>query len=769
MPKPAKYIILLIAIAAVAAVTVLLITFRKPGIRAEDILAGYQEQAEYGALEILYPFDETLFPPEIVSPTFRWQDEKSKANAWLVTVRFRGVGRKLNFVTRRPQWTPKAEDWETIKKQSLEEPATVSILGVRRSAPAKILSAGEISIQTSKDEVGASLFYREVDLPFVNAVKDPSHIRWRFGAVSSPKPPVILQNLPVCGNCHSFTADAGTIAMDVDYANSKGSYVITRVAEQMVLASSDIITWNDYRKEDGEQTFGLLSQISPDGRYVVSTVKDKSVFVPMPPLAFSQLFFPIKGILCVYDTVTRRFSALPGADDPNYVQSNASWSPDGKYIVFARSRAHDLRETKGKGKVLLTREECKEFTRDGKPFLFDLYRIPFNDGKGGAPEPIQGASNNGVSNYFARYSPDGKWIVFCKARSYMLLQPDSELYIIPAEGGRPRKLRCNTSRMNSWHSWSPNGKWLVFSSKEFSPYTQLFLTHIDEQGHSTPAVLLEHFTASDRAANIPEFVNTKATTIKKIREEFLNDYSFVRAGNEFFRHGETDNAISEYKEALKLNPNNAEAHLKMGFLLYNAKSEYEQGMAHLSKAVRLAPKNPRARHDLAMALLHQKKFDQAIGHLSEAIRRMPEGLDKQYKAVNMHHNLGLALFYNRQFEESTTHLYRALGLDPNNAKIHYDLAKSLAAQGKTAQSLGYLRKAVSLKPEIDRAPELHEFMAAGYAKAGQLRQAVLSEERALSLARAAGNQALAQRIQQRLDAYREEYLAQQIRQGLGPR
>ena len=73
----------------------------------------------------------------------------------------------------------------------------------------------------------------------------------------------------------------------------------------------------------------------------------------------------------------------------------------------------------------------------------------------------------------------------------------------------------------------------MFSSKANSAYTQLFLTHIDEQGRSTPAVLLEHFTAPDRAANIPEFVNAKPTAIRKIHEKFLDDYSFVRAGNEF--------------------------------------------------------------------------------------------------------------------------------------------------------------------------------------------------------------------------------------------
>ena len=90
--------------------------------------------------------------------------------------------------------------------------------------------------------------------------------------------------------------------------------------------------------------------------------------------------------------------------------------------------------------VLLTPDECQEFLDGRQDFQFDLYRIPFNDGKGGTAEPLAGASHNGMSNYFPKYSPDGKWIVFCKAKSFMLLQPDSELYIIPAEGGEARRL-----------------------------------------------------------------------------------------------------------------------------------------------------------------------------------------------------------------------------------------------------------------------------------------------------------------------------------------
>ena len=72
--------------------------------------------------------------------------------------------------------------------------------------------------------------------------------------------------------------------------------------------------------------------------------------------------------------------------------------------------------------------------------------------------------------------PDGKWIIFCKSSSYMLLRGDSR-----STSCLPRVasalMRCNTDEMNSWHSWSPNGKWLVFSSKANGPYTQLAHAH----------------------------------------------------------------------------------------------------------------------------------------------------------------------------------------------------------------------------------------------------------------------------------------------------
>jgi len=742
------------------------------------------ENAKPAPLEIVYPLDEALFPPDIVAPTFRWEDNSPRSDTWSITFQFSDGGPELAEHSASQEWTPSDQVWETIKQRSAQGEARVTIRGLSQSDPGRAISQGSLSIRTSEDPVAAPLFYREVNLPFRTAVKDPAaYIRWRFGPIwSKQPPPIVLEKLPVCGNCHSFSADGSTLALEVDSGNDKGSYAIAPIEREIVLDQKKLITWSDYRREDGDLTFGLLCQVSPDGRYVVGTVKDRALAVYRPDLMFSQLFFLVKGILAIYDREENTFRSLPGADDPQYVQTNATWSPDGKTLVFARCRSYEPEGCENIKSVVVPPEAAEVFLKGERTFQYDLYRIPFNDGKGGTPEPVEGASNNGMSNYFAKFSPDGKWIAFCKAKSFMLLQPDSELYIIPAEGGEARRLRCNTWRMNSWHSWSPNGKWLVFSSKAYSPYTQLFLTHIDEQGRSSVPVVLSRFTEPERAANIPEFVNARPDAIGRISEAFLDDLHYYRAGFAYMEQGDPAGAIPLFRRSLEIDPKNTLSHLDLAHALFET-GNTEEAKAHLAKILEIEPNHAVANYRLAAILRGERKLEEAADHFRRAIRAEPN----LYEA---HASLGVMLLETGHLGESAVHLAEAVRLEPVTGLTNYHCGTVFHARGDLEEAVRYYHRSLEQNPEfvpallnlasirtvVDR-PELYDVdealalakkacdvtghkdadalksLAGVYAAAGQLGKAVDTARKAEGIALAAGQQELAQLIHRMLRSY----------------
>jgi len=72
-------------------------------------------------ITIIYPYNDTLFSPEIAPTTFSWNDIDSGADLWKIKVEFEDGGSSMESVSENMRWKPDREFWETLKKRSLKK------------------------------------------------------------------------------------------------------------------------------------------------------------------------------------------------------------------------------------------------------------------------------------------------------------------------------------------------------------------------------------------------------------------------------------------------------------------------------------------------------------------------------------------------------------------------------------------------------------------------------------------------------------------------
>ena len=774
------------------------------------------------AAPILIDFPEpgSIFPPEITPPTFLWRETAGGAIAWRVEVLFseRGPRVKENSAGEKPRvgeidtslvgyvpptltaeqeaqhtWKPGRDLWEKIKKYSQKHPATLVITGFRDARLTQPVSSGRSTFETSMDPVGAPIFYRDVPL----IPPDPSErergiihplsdsvlpkIQWRTRNISDTSSKTVMENLPTCANCHSISRDGSTLGIDVDGPqNDKGLYALIPVKKVSSISNDYVIHWSAYTEQGSPKRFGFMSQVSPDGQYVITSIEvpgtrgqrvtDRIYQGLYDFWGFGQVFYPTRGILAWYSKATQKLQPLPGADDPEYVQTCAFWSPDQSFIVFARAKGRD---------PYPPGQPASKFANDPNEtqIQYDLYRIPFNEGKGGKPERIVGASENGMSNNFPKVSPDGKWIVWVQNKNGLLMRPDSKLYIVPSSGGEARPLRSNLKTMNSWHSFSPNGRWLVFSSKTPTPYTRLYLTHIDQDGNSSPAIPIDDATAANRAVNIPEFINlgpegldridTPATDFYKefnVAADLSEKHEFASAvpawrkavelnpedarahnnlGAALVETGKPEEALTEYRKSLELNDQSSQAHNNLGSILAQ-QGKLDGALQQFERAVELNPDNGRAQSNLGGALSEKGRNEEALEHLRKGVALDPKFADGQ-------NNLGAALARAGELDEAIPHLATAVDLAPQSVGNRYNYGRVLAAKGRFADAAAQFEQAANLTGM--REPAILDILAAMYAETGRYPEAVATARKALDLAGEQRDAELAASLRSSLERY----------------
>jgi tetratricopeptide (TPR) repeat protein len=138
----------------------------------------------------------------------------------------------------------------------------------------------------------------------------------------------------------------------------------------------------------------------------------------------------------------------------------------------------------------------------------------------------------------------------------------------------------------------------------------------------------------------------------------------VARGAEFFQKKQYADAESEYRAAVRLDPQNADLHVALSRAL-NGQTKSDEALAETREALRLNPNNDGAHDTLGLALGAKGDSDGAIEEYRAALR-----LDPNNEAAHAH--LGLALEEKGDRQDALEQYRAAYTLDPKNANYKKD-------------------------------------------------------------------------------------------------
>ena len=150
-------------------------------------------------------------------------------------------------------------------------------------------------------------------------------------------------------------------------------------------------------------------------------------------------------------------------------------------------------------------------------------------------------------------------------------------------------------------------------------------------------------------------------------------------GTAFAAKGRSQEAITEFREALRLDPDSATAHWNLGVRLASP----QEALDHLRRSVQLNPGNGQARYDLATSLLESRQYEEAADEFREALRLMPN-------SVKAHNNLGVTLASQGKLDEAIDQFQQALILQPEFADARRNL--TAAQEQRHALQIRALRR-----------------------------------------------------------------------------
>jgi tetratricopeptide (TPR) repeat protein len=168
------------------------------------------------------------------------------------------------------------------------------------------------------------------------------------------------------------------------------------------------------------------------------------------------------------------------------------------------------------------------------------------------------------------------------------------------------------------------------------------------------------------------------------------DWIYYDLGVDYWRLGQTDQAITEFRKAIEINPNEAKAHSYLGNA-YAEKGQTDQASIEYRIAIKIDPNDAVVHGNIGFGYDRQGKIDQAITEYRRVIEINPN-------STEAHFNLGAAYDEKGQTDDAISEYLRVIEINPNDAGAHFNLGFAYDKKGQTDDAISEYLRVIEINP-----------------------------------------------------------------------